>query len=97
LSLIDVELGYGDVGKGCAQAMKAAGARVLIAEIDQICALQACMESYKVTTLDDCVSYIDIVVTTTGNKGIVMVSHMAKMKNNAIVGNIGLVGNRVSS
>jgi len=87
--------GYGDVGKGCAQAMKAAGARVLIAEIDPICALQACMEGYQVTTLDDCVSYIDIVVTTTGNKGIVMVSHMAKMKNNAIVGNIGHFDNEI--
>jgi adenosylhomocysteinase len=81
--------GYGDVGKGCAQAMRAAGARTIVSEIDPICALQACMEGYQVTTLDDVISSIDIVITTTGNKGIVMASDMAKMKNNAIVGNIG--------
>jgi len=87
--------GYGDVGKGCAQALKAAGARVMIGEIDPICALQACMEGFQVVPLDDVISQVDIVVTATGNKGIVMVSQMAKMKNNAIIGNIGHFDNEV--
>jgi len=87
--------GYGDVGKGCAQAMKACGAQVFIAEIDPICALQACMEGFSVVRLDDVVSSIDIFVTATGNKGIVSVQHMSKMKNNAIVGNIGHFDNEI--
>jgi len=87
--------GYGDVGKGCAQAMKAAGARCLVSEIDPICALQAAMEGYQVVRLDDVVSEVDIVITATGNKDIVMASHMAKMKNSAIVGNIGHFDNEV--
>jgi adenosylhomocysteinase len=87
--------GYGDVGKGCAQALKAAGARVLIGEIDPICALQACMEGFQVIPLEDVISQVDIVVTATGNKKIVMVEHMAKMKNNAIVGNIGHFDNEI--
>jgi adenosylhomocysteinase len=87
--------GYGDVGKGCAQALKAAGARVLIGEIDPICALQATMEGFQVVPLDDIVSTVDIVVTATGNKKIVMVDHMAKMKNNCIVGNIGHFDNEI--
>jgi len=87
--------GYGDVGKGCAQAMKSAGARVYVTEIDPICALQACMEGYAVLPLEDVIEEVDIVVTATGNKGIVMASHMAKMKNNAIVGNIGHFDNEV--
>lgn len=87
--------GYGDVGKGSAQAMKAAGARCLVSEIDPICALQATMEGFQVTTLDDVVEEVDIVITTTGNKGIVLVEHMAKMKNNAIVGNIGHFDNEI--
>lgn len=87
--------GYGDVGKGSAQAMKAAGARCLVAEIDPICALQATMEGFQVATLDDYVKEIDIIITTTGNKGIVTVDHMAKMKNNAIVGNIGHFDNEI--
>jgi len=90
-----VVCGYGDVGKGSAQAMKAAGARVLITEIDPICALQACMEGYQVVRLDDVLSEVDIVVTTTGNKGILMAHQMAKMKNNAIVGNIGHFDNEI--
>lgn len=90
-----VVCGYGDVGKGCAQAMKAAGARVIITEIDPICALQACMEGYQVCPLEDVISEIDIVVTATGNKNILMVEHMAKMKNNAIVGNIGHFDNEI--
>jgi adenosylhomocysteinase len=87
--------GFGDVGKGCAQAMKAAGARVFVTEIDPICALQACMDGYGVVTLEEVIEEIDIVVTATGNKGIVMATHMAKMKNNAIVGNIGHFDNEV--
>jgi len=87
--------GYGDVGKGCAQALKAAGARVMIGEVDPICALQACMEGFQVVPLDDVIDVVDIVVTATGNKGIVMVEQMAKMKNNAIVGNIGHFDNEI--
>ena len=82
--------GYGDVGKGSAASMKAAGARVVVAEIDPICALQATMEGYQVAPLEDVLSEVDIFVTTTGNKDIIMAEHMAKMKNNAIVGNIGV-------
>merc|ERR1712003_344348 len=81
--------GYGDVGKGCAHAMRANGCVVYVTEIDPICALQACMEGYTVTTLEDVLATADIFITTTGNKGILMKDHMAKMKNNAIVGNIG--------
>ncbi|GIL74995.1 hypothetical protein Vretimale_2598 [Volvox reticuliferus] len=87
--------GYGDVGKGCASAMKAAGARVIVSEVDPICALQACMEGYQVLPLEDVVDTADIFVTTTGNKDIIMAHHMAKMKNNAIVGNIGHFDNEV--
>jgi len=88
-------VGFGDVGKGCAQAMKAAGARTLVAEIDPICALQACMDGYQVVRLEDVLGEVDIVVTATGNKNIVMVSHMAQLKNNCIVGNIGHFDNEV--
>jgi len=87
--------GYGDVGKGSAQAMKAAGARTMVAEIDPICALQACMEGFQVVRLNDVISEVDIVITTTGNKGIIMKEHMSKMKNNAIVGNIGHFDNEI--
>jgi len=87
--------GFGDVGKGSAMAMKAAGARVIISEIDPICALQACMEGYQVMPLADCVSEVDIFTTTTGNKDIIMVGDMLKMKNNAIVGNIGHFDNEI--
>lgn len=87
--------GYGDVGKGCASAMKAAGARVVVSEIDPICALQACMEGYQVAPLEDVVSTADIFITTTGNKDIIMASDMAKMKHNAIVGNIGHFDNEI--
>merc|ERR1719487_2574990 len=71
-------LGYGDVGKGCAAAMKACGARVAVAEVDPICALQACMEGFEVKTLDSIVGQIDIFVTATGNKDIIMAHHMAQ-------------------
>jgi len=87
--------GFGDVGKGCAQAMKASGARVFVTEIDPICALQACMDGYAVVTLEDVISEVDIIVTATGNKNIVMLEHMRKMKNNAIVGNIGHFDNEI--
>merc|ERR1712224_804058 len=81
--------GYGDVGKGCAQAMRAQGARTVVSEIDPICALQACMEGYPVVTLQEVIGSVDVVITTTGNVGIIMVDDMVKMKNNCIVGNIG--------
>merc|ERR1719188_2450884 len=87
--------GYGDVGKGCAFALRGSGARVLITEIDTICALQACMEGFQVATLDDVVGEIDIFVSSTGNKDIIRLEHMKKMKNNAIVGNIGHFDNEI--
>merc|ERR1711935_151308 len=87
--------GYGDVGKGCASAMRACGCVVYVTEIDPICALQACMEGFTVTTLEDVVAWADIFITTTGNKGILMADTMAKMKNNAIVGNIGHFDNEI--
>jgi len=87
--------GYGDVGKGCAAAMRANGCVVFITEIDPICALQACMEGYQVLTLEDVVADSDIFVTTTGNKGILMAGMMEKMKNNAIVANIGHFDNEI--
>ena len=90
-----VILGYGDVGKGCASAMKACGARVVVTEVDPICALQACMEGYEVKRIESVLSTADIYITATGNKGIIMASHMAQMKNNAIVGNIGHFDNEI--
>merc|ERR1711862_68252 len=87
--------GYGDVGKGCAAAMRSCGCVVYVTEIDPICALQACMEGYTVTTLDDIVGHADIFVTTTANKGILMADTMKQMKNNAIVGNIGHFDNEI--
>jgi adenosylhomocysteinase len=88
-------VGYGDVGKGCAQAMKAAGARTMVAEIDPICALQACMEGLQIVRIEDVIHEVDIVVTATGNKGIITAESMGKMKNNAIVGNIGHFDNEI--
>src|ERR671923_2086 len=87
--------GYGDVGKGCAQSLRGQGARVLIAEIDPICALQAAMDGYQVVRLDDVVETADIFITTTGNKDIIMASDMARMKHQAIVGNIGHFDNEI--
>merc|ERR1719388_370497 len=87
--------GYGDVGKGSAASLRGQGARVMIAEIDPICALQACMEGYQVVTLEEVVGEIDIFVTTTGNFNIITLDHMKKMKNNAIVGNIGHFDNEI--
>jgi adenosylhomocysteinase len=92
---VAVIMGYGDVGKGCAQALRGQGARVIITEIDPICALQAVMEGYQVTTLDDVVATADIFITATGNKNIITVDHMARMKDKAIVGNIGHFDNEV--
>jgi adenosylhomocysteinase len=87
--------GFGDVGKGCAQAMKAAGARTLVSEVDPICALQACMDGFQVVRIADVLEEVDIFITATGNKGILMAADMAKMKNNAIVGNIGHFDNEI--
>ena len=92
---VAVVMGYGDVGKGCAQALRGQGARVIITEIDPICALQAAMEGYQVTTLEDVVATADIFITATGNKNIITVDHMAKMKDKAIVGNIGHFDNEI--
>merc|ERR1712125_199640 len=88
-------MGYGDVGKGCAFAMRGAGARVMITECDPICALQACMEGFQVATMEQVVGEIDIFVSTTGNFQIITLEHMKKMKNNAIVGNIGHFDNEI--
>src|SRR4051794_2341486 len=90
-----VVCGYGDVGKGCAQSLRGQGARVVITEIDPICALQAVMEGYQVVTLDEVVGQADIFVTSTGNRDIITAGHMAKMKHNAIVGNIGRFDNEI--
>ena len=92
---VAVVCGYGDVGKGCAQSLRGQGARVVIAEIDPICALQAAMEGYQVTTLDDVVATADIFITATGNKDIITAAHMARMKDKAIVGNIGHFDNEI--
>jgi adenosylhomocysteinase len=87
--------GYGEVGKGCAQAMKGQGARVVVTEIDPICALQAAMEGYQVRTLDEVVGQGDIFITSTGNMGIITADHMSRMKDKAIVGNIGHFDNEI--
>ena len=87
--------GYGDVGKGCAQSMRGFGARVLVTEIDPICALQAAMEGFEVTTTEEALAEADIYVTTTGNKDIITIDHMAKMKDQAIVCNIGHFDNEI--
>jgi adenosylhomocysteinase len=92
---ICVVLGYGDVGKGCAQALKGQGARVIITEIDPICALQAALEGYQVTTLDDVVDIADVFVSATGNKNVITVEHMGRMKDKAIVSNIGHFDNEI--
>ncbi len=92
---VAVVCGYGDVGKGCAQALKGQGARVIVTEIDPICALQAAMEGYQVATLDDVVATADIFVTATGNKMVISAQQMARMKDKAIVGNIGHFDNEI--
>ncbi len=90
-----VVCGYGDVGKGSAASLQGAGARVKVTEIDPICALQAAMDGFEVTTLEDAVSTADIFVTTTGNKDIIRIEHMREMKDMAIVGNIGHFDNEI--
>ncbi len=92
---VAVVFGYGDVGKGCAQALKGQGCRVIITEIDPICALQAAMEGYQVTTVDDVIETADIFITATGNKNIITVEMMKRMKDKAIIGNIGHFDNEI--
>jgi adenosylhomocysteinase len=92
---VAVVCGYGDVGKGCAESLRGQGARVIITEIDPICALQAAMDGFQVTVLEDVVSSADIFVTATGNRDIITAEDMAKMKHNAIVGNIGHFDNEI--
>ena len=90
-----VVLGYGDVGKGSAASLRGAGARVKVTEVDPICALQAAMDGFEVTTLEDTVADADIFVTTTGNKDVIRIEHMREMKDMAIVGNIGHFDNEI--
>ena len=92
---VGVVCGYGDVGKGCAQALKAQGANVVVTEVDPICALQAAMEGFRVLTIEDTLGWGDIYVTTTGNKDIITADHMSKMKDQAIVCNIGHFDNEI--
>jgi adenosylhomocysteinase len=92
---VAVILGYGDVGKGCAESLRGQGARVIVTEIDPICALQAAMEGYQVATLEDVVETADIFITATGNKDIITAADMARMKHQAIVGNIGHFDNEI--
>jgi adenosylhomocysteinase len=92
---VGVVCGYGDVGKGCAQALKGQGAQVIVTEIDPICALQAAMEGYRVMPIEDTLGIGDVYVTTTGNKDIITVEHMEKMKDQAIVCNIGHFDNEI--
>ena len=92
---VAVICGYGDVGKGCAESLRGQGARVIVTEIDPICALQAAMEGYEVQTLEDVVETADIFVTATGNKDIITADHMSRMKHQAIVGNIGHFDNEI--
>ncbi|HUB24381.1 MAG TPA: adenosylhomocysteinase, partial [Tepidisphaeraceae bacterium] len=92
---IAVVCGYGDVGKGCCQSLRGQGARVVVTEIDPICALQAAMEGFQVLTLEDVIDTADVFVTATGNHNVITVSHMAKMKDKAIIGNIGHFDNEI--
>ncbi|MGH3415324.1 MAG: adenosylhomocysteinase [Actinocrinis sp.] len=92
---VAVVCGYGDVGKGCAESLRGQGARVIVTEIDPICALQAAMDGYQVTTLEAALPTADIFVTTTGNKDVITAAHMAAMKHQAIVGNIGHFDNEI--
>jgi len=92
---VAVVCGYGDVGKGCAESLRGQGARVIVTEIDPICALQAAMDGYQVARLDDVLDLADIVITATGNKDVVTVDQMARMKHQAIVGNIGHFDNEI--
>ena len=90
-----VVCGFGDVGKGSAESLRAQGARVVVTEIDPICALQAAMQGYEVLTLEDVIDNADVFITTTGNKDIITLDHMRQMKHQAIVGNIGHFDNEI--
>jgi adenosylhomocysteinase len=92
---VAVVCGYGDVGKGCAESLRGQGARVIVTEIDPICALQAAMDGYQVDTLENALPTADIIITSTGNKDVVTIDHMKSMKHNAIVGNIGHFDNEI--
>jgi adenosylhomocysteinase len=92
---VAVICGFGDVGKGCAESLAGQGARVVVTEIDPICALQAAMEGYQVTTIEDIIGVADIFVSATGNKNVITAEHMSKMKHQAIVGNIGHFDNEI--
>ncbi|HEX6497816.1 MAG TPA: adenosylhomocysteinase [Micromonosporaceae bacterium] len=92
---VAVVCGYGDVGKGCAESLRGQGARVIVTEVDPICALQAAMDGYQVTTIDDVVETADIFVTATGCKNVITAEHMSRMKHQAIVGNIGHFDNEI--
>ncbi|HXR73517.1 adenosylhomocysteinase [Actinocrinis sp.] len=92
---VAVVFGYGDVGKGCAESLRGQGARVIVTEIDPICALQAAMDGYQVTTIDEVVGIADIFITCTGNRDIITAEHMSRMKHQAIVGNIGHFDNEI--
>ncbi len=92
---VAVVCGYGDVGKGCAESLRGQGARVVITEIDPICALQAAMDGYQVVTLEDVIASADIFITATGNRDVITAEHMAQMKHQAIVGNIGHFDNEI--
>ncbi|MEV6299539.1 adenosylhomocysteinase [Actinoplanes sp. NPDC051861] len=92
---VAVVFGYGDVGKGCAESLRGQGARVIVTEVDPICALQAAMDGYQVATIDDVVTYADIFVTATGCFDVITHEHMARMKHQAIVGNIGHFDNEI--
>ncbi len=92
---VSVVCGYGDVGKGCAESLRGQGSRVIVTEIDPICALQAAMDGYQVATLEDVVETADIFVTATGNRDVITAEHMSRMKHQAIVGNIGHFDNEI--
>jgi len=92
---VAVVCGYGDVGKGCAESLRGQGARVVITEIDPICALQAAMDGYQVATLEDVIATADIIITATGNKDVVSADQMSRMRHNAIIGNIGHFDNEI--
>src|SRR5690625_6453026 len=92
---VAVVIGYGDVGKGAAEALLGQGARVIVTEIDPICALQAAMDGFEVTTLEKTLDRGDIFITTTGNKDVITAEHMAAMKDKAIVGNVGHFDNEI--
>ena len=92
---VAVVCGFGDVGKGSVQSLKGQGCRVIVTEVDPICALQAAMEGYEVKTLEETLDYADIFITTTGNKDIIRLEHMEKMKDKAIIGNIGHFDNEI--